>query len=520
MTRYRNPIIPGFYSDPSICRVGRDYYLVTSSFEYFPGVPIFHSRDLVNWKQIGYCLTRESQLPLAHARSSQGIWAATLRHHNGKFYMTTTNLWGIGHFYVTAEDPAGEWSDPIYVRTTDDTAPLGVPYLFGGTGWDPSFLFDDDGTVYFHWYVHKTGILQSVIDIETGQLLTPPRVIWTGTGAKSPEGPHLYKINGLYYIVAAEGGTEYGHMMTMGRSDSPWGPFESCPHNPILTQRSLDNPIMGAGHGDLIQAHDGSWWVVFLAFRPHGYPPVYHLGRETYLAPARWTEDGWLKVGLDGHVELEMDAPLLAPQACQCHSLRDDFDQPRFDINWNFLRNPVWENYSLSERPGFLRMTGSDITLNDIASPSMICRRQRSFDCRFSAAIEFSPLDESHEAGLVVYANDRHHYEIFYTVRSHQPSIVVRRAIGTLSAEVACVPYSPASFGSAGQIVLALQANSCQYQLGYLENERFVEIARAETRYLATEVAGCFTGVFLGLYVTGKHEPLAYFDWCDYQEFE
>lgn len=503
----RNPIIPGFYPDPSVCRVGKDYYLVTSSFEYFPGVPIFHSNDLVNWEQIGYCLTRESQLPLKYARSSQGIWAPTIRYHNGKFYMVTTNMCcNKGHFYVTSDDPAGEWSDPIFVSVTDH-----LPS--DESGWDPSLFFDDDGTAYFHWFNPKMGILQSIIDIETGKLLTRPVVIWNGSGAKSPEGPHLYKINGSYYIIAAEGGTEYGHMITMGRSNSPWGPFEACPYNPILSHRSLDNPIMGTGHGDLVRAHDGSWWVVFLAFRPVGYPPVYHLGRETCLAPAMWTDDGWLRVGYGGYIEPEMEAQLLAPQVEHNYCVRDDFDRNVFDLNWNFLRNPVYEHYSLTERPGYLRLTGSEFTLSQIASPTFICRRQRHFDCWFSAALEFSPRTETDEAGLAAYMNDAHHYEIFHTLRQGQPTLVVRRTIGTLSAEVASVPICD----SVHELTLVIRADRYWYYFGYVREGQFHELARGETRYLATEVAGGFTGVFLGLYVTGTGNPVAYFDWCEYK---
>ena len=212
-----NPIIPGFYPDPSICRVGRDYYLVTSSFEYFPGVPIFHSRDLVHWRQIGHCLTRPSQLPLHEAKASKGIYAPTLRHHAGRFYMVTTNTSHGGNFWVTAEDPAGEWSEPVW---------LDQP------GIDPSLLFDD-GKVY----LTSSGNAQCQIDPATGKRLGDLRRTWAGTGGGFLEAPHLYKIRGRYYLVTAEGGTGRGHMVTIARADNPWGPFENCPHNPILSNR-------------------------------------------------------------------------------------------------------------------------------------------------------------------------------------------------------------------------------------------------------------------------------------------
>ena len=207
MTPFRNPIIPGFYPDPSVCRVGEDYYLVTSTFEFFPGVPVFHSRDLVHWEQIGHALTRTSQLPLREAPPSGGIYAPTIRYHEGVFYMVTTNVSYGGNFYVTATDPAGPWSDPIYV----DQA-----------GIDPSLLFDDDGKVYF--LSNGNGCMSICeIDIATGKKLAPTRPSWKGTGGRYPEAPHLYKINGLYYLMIAEVGTEYGHMETIARSASPYG---------------------------------------------------------------------------------------------------------------------------------------------------------------------------------------------------------------------------------------------------------------------------------------------------------
>jgi alpha-N-arabinofuranosidase len=223
MTEYRNPVIPGFYPDPSVCRVGGDYYLVTSSCEYFPGIPIFHSRDLVHWRQIGHCLTRLSQLPLEGAECSGGIWAPTIRWHEGTFYVASTNMRAGGNFYVTATDPAGEWSDLIPVRMD---------------GIDPSLTFDE-GRAYFCTNQSAAdgtpGISQAEIDIATGELLSPVRFLWAGTGGRAPEAPHLYRIGDWYYLMIAEGGTQFTHMVTVARSKSLWGPFEGCPRNPVLT---------------------------------------------------------------------------------------------------------------------------------------------------------------------------------------------------------------------------------------------------------------------------------------------
>ncbi|GMK39127.1 hypothetical protein PCCS19_21810 [Paenibacillus sp. CCS19] len=261
MVNYTNPVILGFHPDPSVCRVGEDYYLVTSSFDYFPGIPIFHSRDLINWRQLGHVLTRESQLPLKGmlpAGWSQGIYAPTIRHHDGRFYVITTNISIQKSFYVWAERPEGPWSEPIYLE--------------GWGGVDPSLLFDEGGKVYLtgtsNFYGEAVGIYQAELDVENGKLVSERRLIWEGTGGSHPEGPHLYRINDWYYLMVAEGGTEYGHMETIARSRSPYGPFESNPHNPILSNRSTPKPIQATGHADLIQAADGSWWCVFLGIRP------------------------------------------------------------------------------------------------------------------------------------------------------------------------------------------------------------------------------------------------------------
>ena len=261
---FQNPVIPGFYPDPSICRVGDDYYLVNSSFEFFPGVPIFHSRDLVHWRQLGYCLTRKSQLNLDHARASGGIYAPTLRYHNGTFYLITTLVDTGGNFFVTATNPAGPWSEPVWV----DHA-----------GIDPSLFFDEDGTAYYdrHEGMGDGFIGQAKINVQTGQLDGKLKEVWRGTGGVWPEGPHLYKINGKYFILTAEGGTSYGHMVTIARSDSPWGPFVPNPKNPILTHRDRpDSPIQALGHADLVETPDG-WWLVCLGIRPQG-GKFHHLG--------------------------------------------------------------------------------------------------------------------------------------------------------------------------------------------------------------------------------------------------
>lgn len=501
--KYRNPIIPGFYPDPSICRAGDDYFLVTSSFEYFPGVPLFHSKDLVNWRQIGHCLTRDSQLPLGNAWVSRGIYAPTIRCHNGRFYMVTTNVSDGGNFYVWTDDPYGEWSEPIWVDQT---------------GIDPDLYFDTDGTVYFTNSWRENGgccIGQSTIDIETGRKLTETKMIWEGSGGKGPEAPHIYRIDGRYYLMIAEGGTEYGHMETIARSGTPGGPFESYPHNPILSHRSLASPIQVTGHGDVVQLPDGSWWMVFLAVRPVGYPPCHHLGRETFLAPVNWREDGWPEVGIHGTVQPEMEGPSLPPQPWEPEPVRDDFDTPGLRLCWNFIRNPRPENCSLTERPGYLCLYGGQATIDTMESPAWVGRRQCHFNCRAETLLHFEPENENEEAGLTVFQNYAHHYEIAVTRMQGERRVIARRRIGSLRGIVASVAVGE------GPVRLRITADPQSYELSFtIGNAERTVMAAGETRYLSTEVGGRFTGVYFAMYATGngtQSATPAYFDWFDYE---
>lgn len=501
--KYANPVIPGFHPDPSICRVGDDYYLVTSTFEYFPGVPVFHSRDLVNWRRIGHCLTTESQLPLHTAGSSGGIYAPTIRHHDGWFYMTTTNVSGIGNFYVRSQRAEGPWSEPIAVDQ-------------GGI--DPSFLFDDDGTVYFQSAQNGPqgeGIYQCEIDIETGEKLAESRLIWPGTGGASPEAPHLYKVNGLYYLMIAEGGTEYGHMETIARSESPYGPFEECPHNPILTQRSLPSSIQGAGHADLVQTPAGDWWAVFLGIRPPAYPKRHHLGRETFLAPVTWTEDGWPIIGDNGRVWEEMDAPALEPHPWPSLPMRDDFSASELDSEWIFLRNPAPGSWSLEERPGSLALRGSETTLDDIGPLAFVGRRLSHFDCRLATQLDFEPGSAAEEAGITLFMNGKHHYDLAVTQREGRKVLLLRRTVGSLRTEqfFDC---------GVGPVELRVRAESNRFVFFFREaNGSEIEVGWGETHFLSTEIAGGFTGVIAAMYaVSGQdttHATPAFFDWFNYE---
>ncbi|MBD1432013.1 glycoside hydrolase family 43 protein [Sphingobacterium sp. DN00404] len=500
---FQNPIIRGFNPDPSICRVGDDYYLVTSSFEYFPGLPIYHSKDLINWQQIGHCLTRDSQLALQDAPASGGLFAPSLRYHDGLFYVVCTNVPDRGNFYCTAENPAGPWSDPIWV----DIKSI-----------DPDIFWDDDGKTYFVTQGDE-GIRITEIDIKTGEKLSSEKLVWGGIGGRFPEAPHIYKKDGYYYLLLGEGGTEYMHSATIGRSKSLFGPYENCPLNPILTHANRigqGNPIQGVGHADFVQAADGSWWTVFLGFRvtqPYSY---YHiLGRETFLAPIDWPKGGWPQINGNGVVHLDMQVPLLPRQPFITPVARTDFDSDTLGFEWQFLRNPIREVYSLQERPGYLRIMATPSTLDEAAQVSMLCRRQTEHEFRAEASLELVSQNEDEEAGLTLIQNNTHHYEVLLKRKAKHYVVQVRVSAGSLRyiAEERVVRDN--------KVVLRIQGGPLSYSFNYqiLGNTTWHSLGALDTRYLSTEVAGGFTGVMIGLYSSSNGKPTrakAFFDWFDY----
>ncbi len=502
---YENPIVRGCYPDPSICRVGADYYLAASSFEYFPGVPILHSRDLLNWRTIGHALTRKTQLPLDGVASSQGIYAPTLRHHAGTFYLVTTRMPAGESFLVTTRDPAGAWSDPIYIR--EDSWSM-----------DPSLFFDADGTVYYtrHGERERGRILQAALDVTTGTLREPVRELWAGSGGIWPEGPHLYRIGDLYYLLIAEGGTWYEHSITVARSSSPWGPFEPCPHNPILTHRHLpEHPIQALGHGDLVQTEAGAWWLVCLGLRP-ALAKHHHLGRETFLAPVRFDERGWPVVNGAVPLELYMPSQGLPERAPlqQPALVRDDFAAPELALEWNFIRNPEPACWSLDARPGYLRLLGGAATLDDVASPTFVGRRQQHFRCRASAALELAEGPSGAEAGLTLRMNERHHFELFLCDEGGARRARVRQRCGDECAITSDVALKR------GRTELVIEAHREHYEFSLrVAGAAPVALGSGLTAPLSTEVAGGFTGVYIGMYATRRGAPAAPpadFDWFEY----
>ncbi len=504
---FPNPILPGFFPDPSICRVGGDFFLATSTFEYFPGVPVFHSRDLRTWTQLGHCLTRESQLPLEGARSSGGIFAPTLRHHAGKFYMVTTNVTKGGHFIVTAADPRGPWSEPVWVKCP---------------GIDPDLFFDEDGSAYFTYHAGTKpnwGAWQVRIDVETGAVLSPERHLWSGTGGVWPEGPHIFRRGEYYYLMLAEGGTEYGHGVVVARGPSASGPFEEfCPHNPVLTQVGrLSEPVQATGHADFVEDAEGRWWAVFLGIRPIGRRLFFHtLGRETFLAPVEWV-GGWPVVNGGAPVRLPYgQAGVFAVTPGPVKTWRDEFEGGEVRLEWNWRRNPVAGHYDRQARPSWWGLRGAEAPLTATRAYTWVGRRQQHFGCRVETLMEFQPGCDGEEAGLCVLMNDGHHYEVGVVREGGERVAFVRRVIDGLGGVVARKALPEPS----GRVRLEIVGEPQRYTL-MLRDETGAVVVTAEgsSKYLAKEVAGGFTGTYFGLYATGNGRESDAWAWFDYLEY-
>ena len=491
---FRNPVLPGFHPDPSVCRVGDDFYLVNSSFHYFPGVPIYHSRDLVNWEQIGNVLDRPSQLPLSNATSWQGIYAPTIRYHEGTYYMITTNVGNGGNFMVTATNPRGPWSEPIWLKQQ---------------GIDPSLYFEN-GKCYM---VSNPGdcIYLCEIDPATGEQLSESKALWQGDGGRFPEGPHIYKKDGYYYLLISEGGTELAHHLTIARSRQIDGPYESNPANPILTnccRQAQTRQIQGTGHGDFVQAPDGSWWVVFLAYRNYG-GSYHHLGRETFLAPVEWKEGEWPTVNGDGTIDTFVKCSTLPIVTVPKASVRTVFKRLPLGPEWLYLQEPIAANYEVKH--GRLRLhPHSTLLQND--HPTFLGRRQESAAMVVETALDTKRLGFGTEAGLVVY--QIHDAYMKLSVVKYQTGTVAVLMNGRLKSIIT------EQMGDAAQdetIRLRVSSDGDMYYFDYARGDgAYQRLAAHNCSLLSTEVAGGFTGATVGMYAEG--EEAAEFNYFDYEE--
>lgn len=507
---YKNPVICGMNPDPSICKSAdeKGYYLVTSSFEYFPGVPLYYSEDLLHWEMVNYVLKRKEQLDLRKVPPSGGIWAPTIRCYEGRYYMTTTNCGMGGNFYVWSDNPREEWSDPVFVALD---------------GIDPSITFDGGHAYYYGACPAQDGtpgISMMEIDLHTGRALSDIHFIWGGIGNRSPEAPHIYHIKDWYYLTIAEGGTQFGHMETVARSRNIWGPYEAAPCNPILTNIHAKNPeVQCTGHSDFVQDQNGNWWAVHIGLRI-AQKYMSHIGRETFLSPVTWTDDGWPVINERKWVETESKGPILPYRPVMEEESRDDFDRKTFRLCWNFLRNPHMECYNLSRRPGWLTLTGDSSRIDDLDSPALLARRQNYFDCRMTAKMEFCPAEDGEEAGLIVFLSNEFYYKLVKRREGGENFLCLEKRAEDFFQQVYKV-----SVIQERTLYLTIEAHRLSYEFywGYQEEE-WIKAGSASTRFLSCETAGrSFTGTFVGMYATGngkKSLSEAYFDYFEMRALE
>lgn len=489
-----NPILAGCHPDPSVCRVGEDYYLVTSTFEYFPGLPIFHSTDAENWQHIGHAVDRTSQLDLSSVPSSGGLFAPTLRHHDGTWYLTCTLVHGSGrqgNFILTATDPAGPWSDPHWL---DDAS-----------GIDPSLFFDLDGRAWFcatrlaaaPLWPEQTEVWLRELDLESLSLTGDETVVWTGAliGAVWAEGPHLYRRNGWYYLLASEGGTEFNHAVSVARSRTITGPYSGHHANPVLTHRNLGqrHPVTGVGHADLVEAPDGSWFAVLLASRSFGGGEFdgrefagghAGLGRETFAVQVEW----------------ENDWPVFAPGTGRVVATADEAAPARrmpAPLEWTQVRtgDPAFAAIdSVEER---VALQPSTTTLSDVATPAFLGIRQRHPRTGFRATLQPATLGSS-LAGLAVRQSEAAHLQLL--VDGHGTVTVIRTEEG--------IPTVLASSAIPGQhIELEIVAALPAYEFRATGGGRTSVLSSCDGGFLSSQVAGGFLGTWLGLLAlrTGTH---------------
>ncbi|HMU46701.1 MAG TPA: glycoside hydrolase family 43 protein [Chitinophagaceae bacterium] len=521
---FTNPILAGYYPDPSICKAGNDYYIVNSSFAHYPGLPLFHSKDLLNWELIGYALDRPEQLPLEgrNAGVSRGLFAPAISYHKGIFYIVCTNVSGIGNFVVTAKDPKGPWSNPVALPEVN--------------GIDPSLFFDDNDKAYIvynsippndetMWGGHRTIRMyqfdKANLKIKGEQIL----LVNGGTDVtKKPvwiEGPHIYKINDWYYLMCAQGGTGYNHTEVVFRSKNVYGPYWPYEKNPILTQMHLDssrpNPITTTGHADLVEDNEGNWWGVFLGCRPYE-SDYYNTGRETFMAPVKWTMDGWPVFDLDGD-EVKYQYPINATKNTSLqpfngnYTFKDDFDGDKLNLRYRFLRTVRDNWYSVSENKGALTIQLRKETISGRSNPSFVGFSQPHLKGHAATALKFSPKSSNEKAGLVVMQNETHFYYLAQSVKDGKPIIELYR-------DSSIIAGKRISLKKNKSLYLKIQANNDKYSFYYAtqENKWQLLLADADGKYLSTKGAGGFVGALYGMYATSdgvSSDSKAIYDWFE-----
>jgi len=531
----RNPILPGFNPDPSIVRVGDDYYVATSTFEWYPGVQIHHSRDLANWRLAARPLNRASQLDMRGNPDSCGVWAPDLSHANGRFHLIYTDVKRYGqttidgargaslrdfhNYWVTAEHIDGPWSDPVHLNSS---------------GFDPALFHDDDGRSWLlnMLWDHRpggrrfAGIVAQEIDLATGDMLGDRRMIFEGTSLGFTEGPHLYKRDDWYHLLVAEGGTERNHAVVMARARSLFGPYEVHPDGPVLTAAGKQGvQLQRTGHGDLVETPTGETWMVYLCGRPLPVSDRCVLGRETAIQPMRWGEDGWLRT-LDGDASpalvVEDGTASAAPEPRRERSV---FDTATLPEAFQWLRTPDADRlFSLTARPGYLRLYGRE-TIGSHFTQSLVARRQQAFAYAAETLVTFEPRHFQQAAGLVCYYNSTKFHYLHVTADDDGRRVLqVLSAIPTpLGSSVITQPIAI----DAGPIGLRVEVDHESLRFGYrcAGSSAWTWLAERFNASILSDEATLpglpnFTGAFVGVAcqdMSGAGEP-ADFSYFEYVE--
>jgi alpha-N-arabinofuranosidase len=534
---FTNPILAGFYPDPSICRVGSDYYLVNSTFSYFPGITIFQSKDVVNWKIIGNVLNRPEQLNLEGHGVSRGIYAPAIRYHNGTYYVTCTLVDIGGNFVVTSKSASGPWSNPVW-----------IPQI---NGIDPSLFFDENGKAYILYNSappddkplydgHRT-LRMYEFDIENLKVIGEEKILVNGGVdiTKKPvwiEGPHIFQKDGYYYLIAAEGGTGDQHSEVVFRSKSVDGPYVPYEKNPVLTQRHLDPKrefaITCTGHADFVQTGAGDWWAVFLGCRPYrpfeeGY---INTGRETFLAPVKW-EKGW-PIITKGNEELQYYYPLPLPLNIKDierpysgnFTWRDEFNKESLCRDWMFLRTPKEKWYDLKQTPGSLSIQLRPESCSGNSNPSFLGYRQQHLCGSASTKIGFVPKTENEKAGLLVFQNEQHFYFLCKSLEGIEPVIQLYKSGDNKNFNGQMELITSQKIGNEDkgkELLLKIEARGCVYSFSYAyEPQKWTLLKDSvDARFLSTRVSGGFVGCMYALYATSlgnSCKNVSHFDWFEY----
>ena len=504
---YRNPILRGFYPDPSVTRVGEDFYLVTSTFGWFPGIPVFHSRDLVNWTQIGNAIDRPGMLDFKRLGLSRGVFAPSIQARDGVFYLLNTCVDCGGNFLLTARNPAGPWSDPVW-----------LPDLEGGI--DPSMFFDDDGRTWVvnngppegtPLYPGHRAIWVQEFDRKALKTFGPRKVLVNGgiDLARKPiwiEGPHIFRKDGWYYLSCAEGGTAEGHSQVILRAKSVTGPYAAWSGNPILTQRDLPrdrpNPITSAGHAQLVTTPDGKWWATFLAVRPYE-GDFYTTGRETFLLPVEW-KDGWPVILPPAtpipwsHARPALPAGKAPVPTSGAFTIRDDF-RGKLPSYWMMLRNPR-EDWYRTGAAG-LMLEARPVGLGDNGNPSFLARRQQHVDAVAETVVRFAPEKDGDRAGLAVLQNDDYWFFVGKKRVAGKDVITLDQREGPNAPKLGrTLATAPAPTGPV-RLRIAVQGRS--YAFSYAApgaKPVWKHLGKVETDSLTTKVAGGFVGSVFGVF--------------------